>query len=227
MTDKELHKLGRRDLLQLLVQQGKEAQKVKQQLEQTEEQLHQLEETYERLRKRLDQKDEQIHQLKDELEAERKKREIKFENAGSIAEAALKLNGFLGTAQGVALPDPNNASTQQLGQALAAPPRTAAPREAAETYPRPAAPREMAEAPQRPAAPRKAPETPPGMAVVKTAAPSPGTGRVPQEAETGRAETLLQGTETAQSPAIPRKGTGRSNSAKVVARMARARRAGR
>ena len=143
---------------------------MKQQLEETQEQLHQLEETYERLRKRLDQKDEQIHQLKDELEAERKKREIKLESAGSIAEAALKLNGFFGVA------------------------------------PIEAAPIEPAKAPPRTEIP------------METALP---------EIEIRRTEALLQETETAPGPAAPRKGAGRSNSAKVVARMARARRAGR
>lgn len=102
MTDKELHKLGRRELLQLLLQQGREAEEQRLQLVETEEQLRQLEENYERLRKRLDQKDEQIHQLRDTLEAERTKREIKLEEAGSIAEAALRLNGIFEAAQSAA-----------------------------------------------------------------------------------------------------------------------------
>ena len=62
MTDKELHRLGRRELLQLLLEQGREAEKTKQILAETETELHQLQETYERLRKRLDHKDEQIHE---------------------------------------------------------------------------------------------------------------------------------------------------------------------
>lgn len=99
MTDKEFHKLGRRELLQLLLAQAKEADELRGQLTETTEQLHQLEENYERLRKRLDQKDEQIHKLRDSLQAEKKKREIELADAGSIAEASLRLNGIFEAAQ--------------------------------------------------------------------------------------------------------------------------------
>lgn len=63
MTDNELKKLGRGDLLQMLVEQGRELQSVKERCA--------------------------------ELEAQLADREIKLNNAGSIAEAALQLNGFL------------------------------------------------------------------------------------------------------------------------------------
>lgn len=63
MTDKELKKLGRKDLLELLLDQRKEN---------------------ERLRKRVQELEEQIE-----------KREITAKEAGTIAEAALKLNGVL------------------------------------------------------------------------------------------------------------------------------------
>ena len=99
MTDKELHRLGRRELLQLLLEQGREAEKTKQILAETETELHQLQETYERLRKRLDHKDEQIHELNALLEAERTKREIELSESGSIAEAALRLNMIFDVAQ--------------------------------------------------------------------------------------------------------------------------------
>lgn len=99
MTDKEFHKLGRRELLQLLLAQAKEADELRAQLTETTEQLSQLEENYERLRKRLDQKDEQIHKLRDSLQAEKKKREIELADAGSIAEASLRLNGIFEAAQ--------------------------------------------------------------------------------------------------------------------------------
>ena len=58
MTDKELHKLGRREMLQLMLAQGREAEKAKQELADTQEKLRQLEESYERLKRRLDDKDE-------------------------------------------------------------------------------------------------------------------------------------------------------------------------
>lgn len=99
MTDKELQKLGRRELLQLLLEQAKESERLGKALAETEEQLRQLEETYERLRERLDNKDAQIHELKDALAEIQEKRDVDLENVGSIAEAALKLNGVFDAAQ--------------------------------------------------------------------------------------------------------------------------------
>lgn len=99
MTDKELHRLSRRDLLQLLLEQGRENEKIKRQLAETEEILQRLEENYERLRKRLDRKDEQIHKLREMLQSERTKRKIELSEAGSIAEAALRLNVIFEAAQ--------------------------------------------------------------------------------------------------------------------------------
>lgn len=99
MMDKELRKLSRRELLQMLVVQVRETGDTKQELAETTEQLRELEQNYERLRKRLDQKDARIHELVDTLQAERTKREIELEKAGSIAEAALRLNGVFEMAQ--------------------------------------------------------------------------------------------------------------------------------
>lgn len=67
VTDKELRKLGRRDLLQMLVEQGRE--------------LRELKEEYAALQRELDD------------------RNIKLNRAGSIAEAALQLNGVFEAAQ--------------------------------------------------------------------------------------------------------------------------------
>ncbi len=69
MTDKELHKLGRREMLQLMLAQGREAEKAKQELADTQEKLRQLEESYERLKRRLDDKDAQIHKLRSALQS--------------------------------------------------------------------------------------------------------------------------------------------------------------
>lgn len=69
MTDKELHKLSRRELLQLMLAQGREAEKAKQELAETQEELKQLEEGYERLKRRLDDKDAQIHKLRAALQS--------------------------------------------------------------------------------------------------------------------------------------------------------------
>ena len=67
MTDKELKRLSRGELLEMLIQQSKEL---------------------ERLRKQLD-----------AAESALQNREIAITNAGSIAEAALQLNGVVTAAQ--------------------------------------------------------------------------------------------------------------------------------
>ena len=99
MTEKELHKLKRHDLLQIMLTQSEEVENLSKQLEETESELHQVEEGYERLRKRLDLKDEQIAELRQTLEKERSQRKIELDEAGSIAEAALRLNDVFETAQ--------------------------------------------------------------------------------------------------------------------------------
>lgn len=67
MTDKELKKLGRGELLELLLEQSKELEAVQKKLEDTEKALA--------------------------------KKEIAIDEAGSIAEAALKLNGIFEAAE--------------------------------------------------------------------------------------------------------------------------------
>lgn len=99
MTDKEMHKISRRELLQLLLAQVRETEELKQQLAEREEQLSELRGNYEKLRSRLDQKDAKIHDLRDTLHAERTTRRIELQEAGSIAEAALRLNGIFDVAQ--------------------------------------------------------------------------------------------------------------------------------
>ena len=102
MTDKELQKLGRRELLQMLLEQAKEAERLGALLKETEEKYQELQDNYERLRGRLDKKDAQIHNLRATLQTEREKREMDMENVGSIAEAALRLNGVFEAAQAAA-----------------------------------------------------------------------------------------------------------------------------
>lgn len=67
MTDKELRKLSRKDLLEILLKQSTEMDKLKQQLENAEKALSE--------------------------------RQIKIDNAGSLAEAALQLNGVFEAAE--------------------------------------------------------------------------------------------------------------------------------
>lgn len=67
MTEKEIKKLSRTDLLQMLIDQGEEIEKLKAELEKAEEEL--------------------------------REREIKLSEAGSIAEAAIAINGVFEAAQ--------------------------------------------------------------------------------------------------------------------------------
>ena len=180
MTDRELQKLGRRELLQLLLEQAKESERLRKQVGELEEQLRQTEEGYERLRDRLDSKDAQLHELEDTLHAEREKRETDLENVGSIAEAALRLNGVFDAAQraadyylqsiqtlyplpeGVELPPPPpvwEAAPAQTAPAQAAPVQPA-PAQAASSQPVPPPAEEAArtaEEPSKPPAPAAAP----------------------------------------------------------------------
>lgn len=158
MTDRELQKLGRRELLQLLLEQAKESERLRKQVGELEEQLRQTEEGYERLRDRLDSKDAQIHELEDTLHAEREKRETDLENVGSIAEAALRLNGVFDAAQRAA--DYYLQSIQTLyplpeGVELPPPPPVweAAPAQAAPTQAAPAQPAPAQAAPSQPVPP--------------------------------------------------------------------------
>lgn len=68
MTEKELHKLRRQDLLQLLLAQGREAAQLQARIEEMSEALEQLQETNTRFIKRMDEKDIQIGKLKTRLD---------------------------------------------------------------------------------------------------------------------------------------------------------------
>lgn len=67
MTDKELRRLRRQDLLQLLVEQSKEAARLQMESNEKRKELAQLNEGYERLKDKLDEKDEQLGTLKERL----------------------------------------------------------------------------------------------------------------------------------------------------------------
>lgn len=99
MTSKQLHKLSRRELLQLLLSQSEEAEQLRQELEETRTRLEQTSANYERIRQRLDMKDAQLAELRAAVENERAKREIELKEAGSIAMASLKLNSVFEAAQ--------------------------------------------------------------------------------------------------------------------------------
>ncbi len=129
MTDKELQKLKRRELLQLLLDQAQESERLRGELAAAEEharemdetfarlrqrlndkdnQIEEQEETFARLRQRLDQKDARIRELEEAAEMNETVREAQggrdiqvaaLSEVGSIAEAALQLNGIFEAAQ--------------------------------------------------------------------------------------------------------------------------------
>ena len=113
MTEKDLRKLRRHDLLQLLLTQGREAAQLREELAQSQAEcaeltagnerlkakLNEKDELIERLKGRLDQKDARIKELEEEEQAWLESRRIELSEAGSIAEAALKLNGVFEAAQ--------------------------------------------------------------------------------------------------------------------------------
>lgn len=67
MTDKELRRLRRRDLLQLLVEQSRETARLQTESDEKSEELAQLNENFERLKGKLDDKDIQLERLKEKL----------------------------------------------------------------------------------------------------------------------------------------------------------------
>ena len=68
MTEKELHKLRRHDLLQLLLAQGREAAQLQDRIRELTESQGQLQQANDRFIERLDDKDAQIQRLKDRLD---------------------------------------------------------------------------------------------------------------------------------------------------------------
>ena len=75
MTDKELKRLRRSDLLEMMIEQKKITAAAEKRAENekalrldTQKQLEELDATYQRLRKKLDDKDQKIHELRAALE---------------------------------------------------------------------------------------------------------------------------------------------------------------
>ena len=106
MASKELRKLKRRELLKMLLVQCQETERLQQELLEIRGEHEAMSESYERLKiklnvkdERLNRKDVQIKELQNEMERMRVSREIELEDAGSIAEAALRLNGVFEAAQ--------------------------------------------------------------------------------------------------------------------------------
>lgn len=106
MASKELRKLNRKELLQMLLVQCEETERVQKEMDETNARMAEMEESYERLKiklnvkdQRLNEKDARIAELEQTIESMKSSREIELAEAGSIAEAALKLNGIFEAAQ--------------------------------------------------------------------------------------------------------------------------------
>ncbi len=113
MTVKELQKLKRQELLQLLLTQSKEVAGLKKELEAKDKEMIGLVESNERLgarvrekddlndrlRGRLEDKNIRIMNLEAELEAWKSDRRDELDKMDSIADAALKLNSVFETVQ--------------------------------------------------------------------------------------------------------------------------------
>ena len=127
MTDKELRKLSRQDLLQLLIMQGREAATLEEQLNESKYNEQRQFDSNERLRDRIADREETIEHLKEKLAAKDDKLNSKDKEIaelkqqiqmlkekgfsidsngaidgtelGSIAEAALAINNVFAAAQ--------------------------------------------------------------------------------------------------------------------------------
>ena len=63
MAEKELRRLKRRELLQMLLVQCEETERLSQEADEIKQQIDAVMESYERLKKKLDVKDERLNQI--------------------------------------------------------------------------------------------------------------------------------------------------------------------
>lgn len=108
MTDKDLRRLRRQDLLQMLVAQSKEAARLQTELEEEKNERNTLQEGYERLKEKLDakdalieklkgrlnHKDDQIQELQEEMEVLQKDKWKELEENGSASEVLFRLRAL-------------------------------------------------------------------------------------------------------------------------------------
>ncbi len=99
MVDKELRKLNRRELLQILLIQCEEAEKIQKETDAMKEELDTMRESYERLKKKLDIKDERLNQkdakiaeLNREIEELKEAGNMEKNEIGVVTEALSQLN---------------------------------------------------------------------------------------------------------------------------------------
>ena len=108
MTDKEMRKLKRRELLQMLLVQCEETERLQQETDEMKEQMDAVMESYERLKKKLDVKDERLNQkdemiagLKNEIAELKAAADVQAESADPVSEAAVRLGEIFEEAQKV------------------------------------------------------------------------------------------------------------------------------
>ena len=106
MAERELRKLKRRDLLQMLLVQCQETERLQQETDEMKERFDAMAESYERLKKKLDVKDERLNQkdakiseLRREIERMKVSRAAEIEEVGSITDATIRLNEVFEEAQ--------------------------------------------------------------------------------------------------------------------------------
>jgi chromosome segregation ATPase len=110
MTEKELHRLRRQDLLQLLLAQGKEAAALQEQLEETQAELGIVTASNDRLKARLDEKDAQLERLKTRLD----------QKDARIRSLSTELEGLHGEQEAVAAAAALQSQVEELQADLAA-----------------------------------------------------------------------------------------------------------
>ena len=110
MTDKELRKLSRQDLLQLLIMQSKEEASLEEELKETKYNEQRQFESNERLRDRLNDREETIEHLKEKLSGKDQKLNAKDEE---IAELKRQLEDL--KTRGIAVSEGGIVEGRELG----------------------------------------------------------------------------------------------------------------
>ncbi|MBQ8137985.1 MAG: hypothetical protein IJ195_00860 [Lachnospiraceae bacterium] len=134
MTDKELRKLSRQDLLQLLIAQGREAASIEEQLKEAKYNEQRQFDSNERLRDRIADREETIEHLKEKLTGKDEKLNEKDREIAELKDqiAMLKANGF--SADGTGMIDGNRPLGSIAEAALALNDVFAAAQKAADMY---------------------------------------------------------------------------------------------
>ncbi len=103
MTDRELRKLSRQDLLQLLIAQGREAANVEEQLKEAKYNEQRQFDSNERLRDRIADREETIEHLKEKLAGKDEKLNEKDREIAELRDQIemLKANGFAIDSSGI------------------------------------------------------------------------------------------------------------------------------